>query len=501
MKRLASSLLAALMLLAALSGCGSSTQKAPEADKLQIVSTIFPPYDWVREILGDQADHAELTLLIDNGVDLHSYQPTTDDMIKISTCDVFIYVGGESDRWVKDALKTATNKDMVVINLLEVLGDAVKEEEIKEGMEHDHDHGHEEIDPAAVKDRPLADWQGDWSSIESALNGGSLDAYIAHMAEENQSDAAAQKAVYAARWKSDYPTLKISENSVSFGGVTADYRYIGYRIVESDHGASVWYGFETTDAAAPKYIAFSDHGTGEHEHEDEEHDALPHFHLRYGNDSLEALTAMENWSPTYFASSASGQEIAEAMGGHSHEEGELDEHVWLSLKNAQTLSAHIAAKLGELDGANKQRYQTNLTAYSQKLEELYGVYQAAVEGSRYRTLLFADRFPFRYLVDDYGLEYYAAFSGCSAETEASFETIVFLADKVNALDLSSIMVIETSDGSIARTVVQNTNRKDQSILTLNSLQSVTAADIAAGASYLSLMEQNLNVLRQALNPQ
>lgn len=500
MKKMFSCLLAVLMLGFTFTAC-TGQEQLNDPDKLKIVTTIFPQYDWVKQILGDQAEHAELTLLIDNGVDLHSYQPTTDDIIKISTCDVFIYVGGESDSWVKDALKTATNKNMVVIDLLEVMGEAVKEEEIKEGMEHDHAHSHDEVDPAIVKDRPLSDWQGDWSTIERALEKGALDAYIAHQAEENEVDAQAQKITYTQRWKSDYDTIRIDDNTVTLDDQQAEYRYIGYKIVESDQGASVWYGFEIagTSGQTPKYLALSDHGTGGDTHEEEEHGEAEHFHLRYGNESFEVLTAIEGWAPTYFGAATTQEEIAEAMSGHSHE-GELDEHVWLSLKNAQTLTRYIADRLGEVDAKNADLYEANLAAYQDKLIDLYKEFNNVVSSSANRTLLFADRFPFRYLVDEYGLDYYAAFSGCSAETEASFETIVFLADKVNALDLSSVMVIETSDQSIAKTVVQNTKNKNQKILVLNSLQSVTAADIAAGASYLGMMEENLAVLNEALNP-
>mgnify|MGYP002564884535 CR=1 FL=1 len=106
----------------------TDAQSVPEKH-LNIVTTIFPEYDWVREILGDNAENADLTMLLDNGVDLHSYQPTAQDILKISTCDLFIYVGGESDGWVSDALQEAANKDMKVIDLLDVLDDAVKEEE------------------------------------------------------------------------------------------------------------------------------------------------------------------------------------------------------------------------------------------------------------------------------------------------------------------------------------------------------------------------------------
>ncbi|MBR3538800.1 MAG: zinc ABC transporter substrate-binding protein, partial [Eubacterium sp.] len=142
-------LLAALLMLGSLSSCGS--EKKPdsagastkaEGGKMQIVTTIFPEYDWVMNVLGENPAGAEVTMLLDNGVDLHSFQPSAADILKISTCDLFIYIGGESDTWVKDALKEATNKNMIVINLMETLGDSVKEEEIVEGMEgHDHDHG------------------------------------------------------------------------------------------------------------------------------------------------------------------------------------------------------------------------------------------------------------------------------------------------------------------------------------------------------------------------
>ena len=116
MKKTISVALCLLMILGVLAGCGTSNTN--NGDKLSIVTTIFPEYDWVKQIIGDKADQADVTMLLDNGVDLHSYQPTADDIIKISTCDMFIYVGGESDEWVEDALKEATNKDMAVINLL-----------------------------------------------------------------------------------------------------------------------------------------------------------------------------------------------------------------------------------------------------------------------------------------------------------------------------------------------------------------------------------------------
>lgn len=335
MKKIIALLLALFMLVGALAGCGKQND-TNQTDKLSIVTTIFPEYDWVREILGDKADNAEITMLLDNGVDLHSYQPTADDIVKISDCDLFIYVGGESDGWVEDALRNAANRNMKVINLLEVLGDSVKTEEIVEGMQEE-EHEHED--------------------------------------------------------------------------------------------------------------------TEEHEHEDAEE--------------------------------------------HEHEE-EADEHVWLSLKNAKMLVRVISKALQELDPDNKDIYAANADAYVKKLSALDAEYQAAVDAASNKTILFGDRFPFRYLVDDYGLRYYAAFVGCSAETEASFETISFLAKRVDEWKLPCVLTIEGAQHKIAETVVRNTTAKNQRVLTMDSMQSITSKDVKNGTTYLSVMEKNLSVLKEAL---
>ena len=159
-----------------LTGCGaessastkSSTKTAEKSkDRMNIVCTIFPEYDWVREVMGDHFADADITYLLDSGTDLHNFQPTADDILKISTCDLFIHVGGESDQWVGDALNAATNKDMKVIDLMELLGDKAKVEELKEGMqeeEHEHDHGHNtDFEDSDVKDRTLAEFDGSCS--------------------------------------------------------------------------------------------------------------------------------------------------------------------------------------------------------------------------------------------------------------------------------------------------------------------------------------------------
>ncbi|HCC35027.1 MAG TPA: zinc ABC transporter substrate-binding protein, partial [Ruminococcaceae bacterium] len=186
---------------------------------------------------------------------------------------------------------------------------------------------------------------------------------------------------------------------------------------------------------------------------------------------------------------------------HADEEGHEDvpdEHVWLSLNVAEAACEYLAGKLGELDPTNKEKYTANAAAYFEKLNELDGEYQTAVNGAARKMLLFGDRFPFRYLVDDYGLDYYAAFVGCSAETEASFETIVFLAEKVDEEQLKHVMVIDGSDHTIAQTIIENTKDKNQDILVMDSMQSVTADEVASGASYMSIMQSNLDVLKQAL---
>lgn len=322
MKKLVSVLLAVFLLAGVLTGCGNNPTGKNE--KLSVVTTIFPEYDWVMNVLGEQADDVTVTMLLDNGVDLHSYQPTAADMIRISSCDLFVYVGGESDRWVADALKEATNKNMVVINLLEVLGDAVREEELVEGM------------------------QG----------------------EEEEEDA---------------------------------------------------------------------------------------------------------------------------------EEGpEYDEHVWLSLKNAATLVGAIRDALTKLDAPHAQAYQDNAAAYLEKLRTLDEKYQSAVNEAPHKTLLFGDRFPFRYLTEDYGLSYYAAFVGCSAESEASFETIAFLAKKLDELALPAVLTLEGSDQKIAQTILATSVAKNARILSLDSMQSTTSGDVRQGTTYLSVMEKNLKTLTQAL---
>jgi len=305
-----------------------SNEKTPAQKKVSIVATTYPQYDWLKNVLGSRLDSVNLKLLIKNGTDLHSYKPSAQDIAAIASADMVVYVGGESDEWIEKALSATPKAGRVQVNLMEALGDRVKEEEIVEGMqaEDEHEHHHE-------------------------------------------------------------------------------------------HG----------------------------------------------------------------------------------EEAENDEHIWLSLKNAELLVKNLAEAVAKLDTANASEYHMNAALYVAKISALDAQYRAAVDSANFKTILFGDRFPFRYLVDDYGIKYFAAFVGCSAESEASFETVAFLAGKMDSLALPAIFTIDGSNGKIARAILDASKKsKEVAVLTLNSMQSVTDAQMQAGADYLSIMRENLEVLKKAI---
>ena len=486
------------------------------SDKYNVVCTIFPEYDWVKEIVGSHAENFDITYLLDNGVDLHSYQPTADDMLKISSCDMFVYVGGESDEWVDDILESANNKDMKVINLMDVLGDSAKVEELKEGMqesEHEHDHSKEvsTFEDDEVKDRSLSDWAGEWQSPYPFVLDGTLDEAWEAMAEtKGKMTAAEYKEYYKTGYETDIKSVKIDGDNITYTydngkSVSSDYKYTGYFIQDWSGGTrAAMYRFEAEDknSGAPVYIEFNDHMIEPAEAE--------HFHLRMSNESYDAIADPEKYWPTFFPADMSGEDICDHLAGHDkdedeheheHEEGEeeeeYDEHVWLSLKNAEILCTEIESSIAEIDPANSADYKANLDSYISKLDELDGKFQTLVDGASVKTLVFGDRFPFRYFVDDYGLDYYAAFIGCSAESEASFETIAFLADKVKELDCDTVFTLENSNKSIAEAII-STSGKDVKIAELNSLQSVSNDEIKSGVNYISLMEKNYDVLKETL---
>ena len=306
MKKLKAILISCLCLLM-MTGC---TTNKIDNQKIKIVCTTYVQYDWLQQIIGKENSTFDLSLIIKNGVDLHNYQPTVQDIVQISSADLFVCIGGESESWVNDAIKEAKNKDVKMISLMDVLKDHLKEEEHLEGIE-------------------------------------------------------------------------------------------------------------------------------EHDHEAED-------------------------------------------------ETEYDEHLWLSLKNAHQAIEFLSNEI------------QNTENYLKEIDDLQQQYQRTVDASKTKTLVFADRFPFRYLMNDYSLNYYAAFPGCSAEIEASFSTVTFLASKIDELNLSYVIVVDLSDKKMAKTIINCTKNKDQKIVTLDSLQAVKQEQIDKGYSYLKAMKHNLKVLKKCL---
>lgn len=319
-----------ILMFCLLVGCsmGNKTENEEEkSDKISIVCTIFPQYDWTRTILGDDVSNVELSLLVQDGANLHSYQPSASDIAMISNADLVIYVGGESDQWVEDAMENAVNENQLSISLIDAIGERVTEEVLVEGME------------------------------------------------------------------------------------------------------------------------------AEEEHEEQE----------------------------------AGEEI------------EYDEHVWMSIENAAIISKEIESSLEELNPQLAEEYQKNLQNYEAELQQLDEEYQTMVAQATTHTVVVGDRFPFHYLMDEYDILYYAAFPGCSADTEADFETVIFLAEKLDEYHLAYVLTVENSNQSIASTIIENTQNKDQSIAGLNSMETITNERMEAGDTYLSIMSSNLLVLQSVMN--
>ena len=323
MKKIFNLFLAGIVFLGIFSGCAKKTLNN---GKINVVATIFPVYDWAKNVVGESSG-VNLELLVKNGVDLHSFQPSAADIIKISTADVLIFVGGESDSWVKDVLKNPANKNISVINLMDLLENSVKQEEFVEGM-----------------------------------------------------------------------TAEKAENS-----------------------------------------------------------------------------------------------LEEKINSHNHEEVEYDEHVWLSLENAKIATAKIVEILCEKDSENAELYTKNKNSYVQQLSQLKNFFNPQDEKNK--TIIVCDRFPFRYMTDELGIKYFAAFAGCSAETEASFETIAFLSKKIKELGVQKVYVSESSDKKIAETVIRNAGQTGKcKIEVLDSMQSVTFEQSKNGKNYIEVMKENYKKL-------
>ena len=326
-------LLPALLLLTGCAGSAKETADSTENEKLSAVATIFPQYDFLRAIGGD---HLDLHMLLSPGAESHSFEPTPGDMITVSECDLFVYVGGDSDAWVETILDSVDTSNKEVVTLMDCV-DTVAEETV-EGMEtHGHAHDHEDED--------------------------------------------------------------------------------------------------------------ADHDEDSHDHEDESH-------------------------------------------------GEQDEHVWTSPKNAMRIVQKLCDALCRLDPENADDYQANTASYLASLTSLDEEFSDVTANASRHTIVFGDRFPFRYFADAYGLDYYAAFPGCSSESEASAKTLSFLIDKINEEQIPVVFHTELSNEKMTDCICEATGAKK---LLLHSCHNVSKDDFENGATYLSLMEQNVAALKEALN--
>ena len=378
---------------------------------MQIVATIFPQYDFARQIVGDYAD---VYMLLKPGEEIHSYEPTPQDIKMIQNSDLFIYTGGENDVWVENILSSLGDEGPRSVRLLDLV-ETSTEVHLEGMMEEkgDHDHADESDDHA----------------------------------EDHDHDDHADEAV--------------------------------------DHT--------------------EDHDYDDHDDESDDH-AEDH--------------------------------------GHNHFEEEPDEHVWTSPENCVILIEKLTDIICGTDPSHAEAYRRNGDAYRSAFEQLDREYRQMADSAARRTILFGDRFPFLYLARELDLTCYAAFSGCSAESEPSAATIAFLIDKAVEEKLPVVFKIEFSNGNIASAVSEAAQKKlrkeektsgkipDQGdtapaaaeekdpqgslqnslqnspqnggqtgvrVLQLHSCHNVTRNEMASGETCLSLMKKNLEALREALN--
>ena len=382
-KRIWTVLLAgALVIGGLLTGCGTEQKEKQETvenktedQKISVVTTIFPQYDFVRQIAGDSV---ELKMLLKPGEETHSYEPTPQDIIAIQNSDLFIYVGGENDSWVEDILESMPDNGRKTLKLADCV-DTVEEEHV-EGMKEERGHDHEEHDHEE---------HGHDSESDTHLDQDS-DAEEEHLLQEQE--------------------------------------------VQETH----------SDADSEAQT------DGEH-----------------GNDSPETVSVHE-----------------------------IDEHVWTSLKNAEKIVERITDLLCETDEAHAAEYQTNAADYEQQLEELDQEFRDVVDHSERNLLIFGDRFPFRYFADEYGLDYYAAFSGCASDTEPSAATMAFLINKVKEEQVPTVLKMELSNDNISKAIAEAAGTD---VKVFYSCHNLTAEEFENGETYLSMMKKNVETLKEVLN--
>lgn len=536
----------ALCMLLSLGAVRAESAAGAKPAKRKVVTTIFPQYDFVRQIAGDKVD---LTLLLKPGSDSHSYELSPQDVKEIESADLFIYTGGEEDKKFEDLLASLGDKAPKSLRLTDMV--KTLEEEVKEGMTHEHHHGEEEqhhededhehhdhdheesaFTREDVEQRPLSEFAGEWRNVSGFVKDGAFDK-IAEQRKGEGETAEDYKNKLMKNFGTDFDYLNITAEGlqrVVDGKVTEEAKYTadGIFFKEEDGHLHAAYQYRKTEegGSLPSYILISDHKIKANQ----ERGDNPHFHFMFSNESYEK--AYESESSPMFVKASHNQEsleawlLAEKEEGHDHDHEhdhdkdkdhdhehdhdkdhdhdhehehshshELDEHVWTSPDNAKAIVEAIAKELAKMDSANADLYTENYKAYNKKLDALEEALEDVVKNAKRKLLVFGDRFPFRYLVESLGLDYYAAFPGCSADTEVSAQTVAFLIDKVKENKLPVVLKIELTDARIAETIAEATGAK---VLTLNSCHNLSAEEFAQGKTFLDLMQANVEVLKEAL---
>ena len=413
-----------------LAACGGQTQTPADdtsaqsdngsAERLNVIATIFPQYDFVRRIAGDRV---ELTMLLSPGAEAHSFEPTPQDIIRMQSADLFIYIGGHGERWVDTILAAILEThDMRVVSLLDLVGWLE--------AEHDHDHHHH-------------------GHSHSHGHGHSHD-------HHDDCD--------------DHDCDDDSHNHSHSHSHSHDHHHDHDDCDDND----------CDDDSHNHSHSHSHSHSHEHHHDNEDcddddcdDDSHDHSHGR-----------------------SHGHSHDHHHHHHHHDDAELDEHVWTSPRNVIQIVLALTDVLSQLDPENAYYFRANAAEFIMELHELDAAITEVVEQGVRRTIVFGDRFPFRYLAHTYGLTYYAAFVGCSIETQASPARIARLIETVRNEEIPIIFYIEFSNRQIANVIAEETGAR---ILELHSAHNLSHADFNAGVTYLEIMWRNVERLREALS--
>ncbi len=439
----------------AVTGCSSASQtyEAPVAlvsavadgNSFEILCSSYPVYEWTSAIVGD-SPNIEVTLLMANGVDPHNYQASAQDIAKIHTTDLCIYIGGDSEYWIGDAVVSDS------LSLMNALTDYVVEKAYSEGMEED--------DCCAVAAELGEECDIDHSTeiVEDDCDLPCCEEVVEHSEDcdhDHDHDDCCEVVEVVEEEECELECcLEVVE------------------IIEEEECELEC----CLEVEATVECELDDHSDCDHDHD---------------HGIISSILSF------FTGSTCELDHEHDENCGHDHE-GQADEHIWLSAKLAMVACEIITDTIIELDPTNASIYSTNLEAYLTELMEIDDAFQAIVDDSEINTLIFGDRFPFVYLLTDYNIDYYAAFSGCSTDTEASFETIIFLTEQLNATDASAVCYVSETNRSIAEVIVNSSDDATQPLVQFTSMETITPAEREAGVSYLDLMWQNVDALAAAL---